>query len=58
MADLAVAYFAVGKVKEAKRYWKKVIKSDERFNDLDWVAKEHRWPPSMVETARRLIDAL
>ncbi len=47
-AALAAALWVEGRQGEAESNWVAVTRLDNRYQDLDWVSQERRWPPAMV----------
>lgn len=57
-AGLAITYHATGKVGEAKEIWQRLIESETRYKDVDWVQKNFNWQSPLVAEARKLIASV
>lgn len=55
IAGLAVSYYALGDLDNAKKYWKALLLRDSRYRDVNWVGSEHHWQSEMIEIARELV---
>ena len=58
LAGLAITQFMLENSGDAKRIWRGLVAQDARYMDADWVGKELRWRPELVEAARKLIATL
>lgn len=55
-AALAAALWVEGQQGEAESNWVAAVGLDNRYQDLDWVSKIRRWPPSMVLALERFLQ--
>jgi tetratricopeptide (TPR) repeat protein len=59
-AQVAVplTWYKLGQIKDARTQWQTLITADERYADPLWLNAECMWEPSMLDTAREVIESL
>lgn len=55
-AALTAALWETGQRGEAESNWVAVVGLDNRYKDLDWLAKVRRWPPEMVKAMEKFLN--
>ena len=54
-AALTAVLWVEGKQGDAESNWVAAVGIDNRYQDLDWVANNRRWPPAMVEALNKFL---
>lgn len=54
-AALTAVLWVEGKQGDAESNWVAAVGIDNRYQDLDWVAYNRRWPPEMVTALKRFL---
>lgn len=54
-AALTAVLWVEGKQGDAESNWVAAVGIDNRYQDLDWVAHNRRWPPEMVTALKRFL---
>ena len=54
-AAMTAVLWVDGKQGEAESNWVAAVGLDNRYQNLDWVAKVRRWPPKMVEALKQFL---
>lgn len=54
-AAMSAILWVDGKQGEAESNWVAAVGLDNRYQNLDWVAKVRRWPPKMVEALKQFL---
>lgn len=58
-AGLAITCHALGRVEQAQKMWRLLIRAvDEQFADAEWVKEAFGWPDPLMEEVRKLIASL
>ncbi len=55
-AALTAALWEQGNQGEAESHWVAAVGMDNRYQELDWVQKIRRWPPSMVAALDKFLN--
>ena len=54
-AALTAVLWVEGKQGDAESNWVAAVGIDNRYQDLDWVANNRRWPPAMVDALEKFL---
>ena len=54
-AALTAVLWGEGQQGDAESNWVAAVGIDNRYQDLDWVANDRRWPPEMVEALENFL---
>ena len=54
-AALTAVLWGEGKQGDAESNWVAAVGIDNRYQNLDWVAHDRRWPPAMVEALEKFL---
>ena len=54
-AALTAVLWVEGKQGDAESNWVAAVGIDNRYQDLDWVAHDRRWPPAMVAALKQFL---
>lgn len=54
-AALTAVLWVEGKQGDAESNWVAAVGIDNRYQDLNWVANNRRWPPAMVEALEKFL---
>ncbi|MGL5035260.1 MAG: tetratricopeptide repeat protein [Microcystaceae cyanobacterium] len=55
-AALTAALWTEGQQGEAESHWVATVGTDSRYQNLDWVKKVRRWPPTMIAALERFLN--
>lgn len=58
LAGLAITYYALGKLDEARYIWSNLIEKDIRYRSVGWVRGELNWAAPLMEAVEQLIAVL
>ncbi len=58
VAAMALCYYALGKIPNARRMWKVIISREERYLLPRFLRKELNWPDAMLTVAHKVIETV
>ena len=55
-AALAAMAYDAGRIAQAEQQWEIATEFDKRYEDPEWVVREKRWPPQLVQALKRFLS--